>query len=136
MIKYTKKQQKFISDLYGHDLKKFEERLESLSECEGYENYVEEIKIIFQYSRELIRKVTTNSEKMFNLAERLQEELQQKHDLLDESSETSSLSSESKEECDNLYWVIDSLRILNNLHPDRIMTWEEVTPIDYVIYPK
>lgn len=138
MIKYTKKQQKFISELYGYDLDKFIQRMESLRDCGGYEKYDEEVNTIFQLSRELIRGTTTNAETLFNLAWRIQSEFQQKLDLLEQALELNNLAEdtriESKDECDELYWVLDSLRILNNLHPDRILTWDEVTPTGCVIY--
>ena len=118
MIKYTKKQQRFISDLYGYDHEKLENRVEYLAEsCVGYEAYLEEFEIIFGYSRELIRGNTSNAEKLFNLSEKVQEQLQCKCDPLIEQSNSGDLPEEMETELDMLGAVVDSLRILNNLHP-------------------
>lgn len=127
MIKYTKKQQKFISDYYSYDLDRFVARVDNLAEsCEGYESYLETFEKIFQHSRELISANILNAESLFKLVENIQEQLQNKCDLFVEGAKSCDLPREKESELGILEDVVDSLRILNNLHPERILTWEEV----------
>lgn len=127
MIKYKKKQQKFISDYYGYDLDRFVARVDYLAKSYGgYESYLETFEKIFQHSRELISANIINADSLFKLVENIQEQLQNKFDLFVDEANCSNLPREKENELSSLADILDSLRILNNLHPDRILTWEEV----------
>lgn len=80
-----------------------------------------------RYADELIYGNTTNTEKMFTLSECVEEELIEIICDLNELDEEGKLPQEQREFREKLWVLQDQLRILNNLHPNRILTWEDVS---------
>ena len=109
MIKYTKKQQKFISDLYGYDLDKLVDFYHFLSGVQ-----LDKIEEIVIYAKQLIDRNLINTEKMFTISEALYSDLNDELNELNELDETNKLSDKQLQKQDDLYYLIDQLRILNN----------------------
>lgn len=119
--KYTNKEQQFISINYGYDL----ERLVEYS-VHANEQQKENIELIERFARELIDSYLSNLAEMFKVAGKVEDELIDEFNDLSEMEENGDLTREQSNRYNNLFDLLDQLRILNNLHPDRILTWEYV----------
>ena len=64
-----------------------------------------------------------NVSELFKLAESVQDELE---DQLNDLDEKEVLTEERSEQYNSLYQLSNELRVLINLHPERVLTWEDV----------
>ena len=77
-------------------------------------------------AKALIRADTSNTEELFTISESVEDEILEVWNDLCELSNENKLPDDQKEYFNNLSKLMDQLRILNNLHLDSILTWEDV----------
>lgn len=127
MIKYTKQEQRFISKYYNYDLERFREAVDALYfDSDEYDEYRVIFNKIFGYSQELINENTKNAQSLFKMAEDVEEKLRATWESLCEKYDSGTITEPEITDQGNIWDILESLRILNNLHPDRILTWEDV----------
>ena len=115
--KYTKKELEFIST---HDLR----YLEAYSEYASPEQQATLQKVI-HYAEGLINDSDQQHvAELFKLAESVQDELE---DQLNDLDEKEALTEEQTEQYNLLDRLSNELRVLINLSPERVLTWEDVS---------
>lgn len=121
MRKYTKKEQRFISNHYQYDLERL---IACIENVRG--EHKKKLSQVVIFARELISADTSSTEQMFEISESVEEELLEVWNVLCELSNEDKLPENNQTYFEEITELQDQLRILNNLHPDKILTWEDV----------
>lgn len=119
MRKYTRKELSFISN---HDLDPLIEHSSKL----GIKHQVFVAAIVELAEPLIILKKQDKREQLFLIADVLYEVWTEKLNVMIELDNRDALPENKRGFYDNLTNAADELRILVNLHPDRILTWEDV----------
>jgi hypothetical protein len=119
MRKYNKKELSFIENHDLHlliDYSQFSKKVQQ-----------EMLRKVVYYAQELIdHSNQINTEEMFKIAESVQQELRDEFEVLLDHYEEGSLTENQSIQYDQLSKLIGQLEILTNLHPNRILTWDDV----------